>query len=338
MSIASYLSELVSQKNNLAANLVTKGVSASSSETLNTLVPKVLSISGGGGSAVLSPLTVTSNGDYTPGAGIDGFNEVHVSVPGGGGDTIWAGIVDGSLTSINDIGQSVSSIMSFVFSGHTNLETAIFPAAQFIGNCAFQYCSALTTASFPAAVNIKDYAFASCSALTTASFPATESIWTYAFVSCPALTTASFPAAINIGMYAFAYCFSLASAYFPSAVNIGNHAFGYCSSLTKANFPLAESIGTSAFIECRSISTASFPAAANIGNSAFYRCYYLESLYLLGSSVCNLTGSNAFKSTPIGGYSAYTGDFGYIYVPLSLYSSYISASNWSYYSSRFVSI
>ena len=46
---ADYLNKLVSQKNTLADNLVTKGVSASHDETLETLVPKVLNISGGGG-------------------------------------------------------------------------------------------------------------------------------------------------------------------------------------------------------------------------------------------------------------------------------------------------
>lgn len=42
---ADYLNDLVAQKNALADNLITKGVSASQSETLNTLVPKVLEIS-----------------------------------------------------------------------------------------------------------------------------------------------------------------------------------------------------------------------------------------------------------------------------------------------------
>lgn len=46
---ADYLNKLVEQKNTLADNLVTKGVSASHDETLETLVPKVLDISGGGG-------------------------------------------------------------------------------------------------------------------------------------------------------------------------------------------------------------------------------------------------------------------------------------------------
>lgn len=46
---AEYLNKLVEQKNTLADNLVTKGISASHDETLETLVPKVLDISGGGG-------------------------------------------------------------------------------------------------------------------------------------------------------------------------------------------------------------------------------------------------------------------------------------------------
>ena len=45
---ADYLNELVTQKNTLADNLVTKGVAATHDETLETLVPKVLDISGGG--------------------------------------------------------------------------------------------------------------------------------------------------------------------------------------------------------------------------------------------------------------------------------------------------
>ena len=46
---AEYLNKLVTQKNTLADNLVTKGVVATHDETLETLVPKVLNISGGGG-------------------------------------------------------------------------------------------------------------------------------------------------------------------------------------------------------------------------------------------------------------------------------------------------
>lgn len=39
------------------------------------------SVQWGGGSAVLEPLSVVENGDYTPEVGVDGFDEVHVAVP-----------------------------------------------------------------------------------------------------------------------------------------------------------------------------------------------------------------------------------------------------------------
>lgn len=43
---ADYLNKLISQKNTLADNLVTKGITATHDETLETLIPKVLEISG----------------------------------------------------------------------------------------------------------------------------------------------------------------------------------------------------------------------------------------------------------------------------------------------------
>lgn len=47
MAIADYLSNLITQRNNLANNLVEKGVEASQTELFDTLVPKVLEIVGG---------------------------------------------------------------------------------------------------------------------------------------------------------------------------------------------------------------------------------------------------------------------------------------------------
>jgi hypothetical protein len=51
-----------------------------------------------------------------------------------------------------------------------------------------------------------------------------------------------------------------------------------------------------------------------------------------------LYASNAFSSTPIGGYSTSAGTYGSIYVPTSLLTSYKNATNWTYFSSRFVGI
>ena len=61
--IAEYLQELLTQKANLAENLKIKGVDADASETLNTLVPKVLNIPNGGGYKKL-PLFLCGSDKY----------------------------------------------------------------------------------------------------------------------------------------------------------------------------------------------------------------------------------------------------------------------------------
>lgn len=61
---ADYLNKLVGQKNALADNLVTKGVTATHDETLETLVPKVLNISSGSGGGVLSSSELYTGTEY----------------------------------------------------------------------------------------------------------------------------------------------------------------------------------------------------------------------------------------------------------------------------------
>lgn len=120
---------------------------------------------------------------------------------------------------------------------------------------------------------------------------------------------------------------------------IGDYAFYRCTSLTTASFPMVTSIGFSAFMNCSRLTTASFPAATFVGSYAFYKCYNLLSLYLLGSSITSLENASTFKSTPISDYTTSTGGVhGSIFVPASLYDSYLTTTNWSLYSSRFVSV
>ena len=84
MSIADYLTALNNQRGALADNLNSMGVTAQRSEKLNTLVPKVLQIAGGG-SARLQDKTAYQNGIVLPDTGYDGLSSVTVSVAGGGG-------------------------------------------------------------------------------------------------------------------------------------------------------------------------------------------------------------------------------------------------------------
>ena len=113
------------------------------------------------------------------------------------------------------------------------------------------------------------------------------------------------------------------------ANEIGISAFYSCSRLTTADFPMATSIDGNAFRSCSQLTTADFPLATSIGSYAFHSCSKLNALALRSQSLCSLSNSNAFTSTPI-----YKGA-GYIYVPSSLLDSYKSATNWSTYATQF---
>lgn len=67
MSIATAIVALETQRDNLAANLISKGVNAAKTETLSSLVPKVLSIKTGGSSGIMSCLiNVRATGTASP--------------------------------------------------------------------------------------------------------------------------------------------------------------------------------------------------------------------------------------------------------------------------------
>jgi predicted RNA-binding protein with PUA-like domain len=138
-----------------------------------------------------------------------------------------------------------------------------------------------------------------------------------------------------IGDYAFYYCSNLTTVSFPACTTIGSYAFYYCSNLTTASFPACTTINYRAFKDCYNLTTASFPACTMIGDYAFDYCSRLSQLYLTAPSVCKLSKSNAFSSTPYAGYSTYFSGTPYIYVPASLLTSYQTATNWTYFSKYF---
>ena len=234
------------------------------------------------------------------------------------------------LTSISF--PSCTSIGSSAFARCYSLTSVSFPACTNMSNHAFYMCSSLTSVSLPACTSIGSSAFAFCPSLTSVSLPACTNIGTTAFYSCSKLTSISFPSCTSIGSSAFARCYSLTSVSFPACTNMSNHAFYMCSSLTSVSLPACTSIGSSTFYNCSKLTSVSFPACTSIGNSAFYNCSKLTSIYLTNSTVCTLTNSNAFLNTGIGS------NKGYVYVPSSLVASYQTATNWTYFSSRFVGI
>ena len=239
-----------------------------------------------------------------------------------------------------EISGNATFISSYAFYYFSQLTSVNFPnVTTTVGNSAFAFCSGLTTANFSNATSINDYAFYYCSRLATVSFPNATSMRSYAFGYCSGLTIASFPNVTTIGNSAFYYCSRLTTVSFPKVTTISDNAFYNCYGLTTVSFPSATVVGGSAFAFCSGLTTIILPNVTSIGSSAFRNCYNLLSLYLSGSSCPTLRNTNAFVSTPISNYTTSTGGaYGSIFVPSSLYNSYITATGWVTYSDRIVSI
>ena len=200
-AVSNQLSELINQKNALASNLNEMGVEASSSEKLNTLVPKVLDILKPSGT-----IEITENGGYN----VAEYKEANVNV--------------------------VSKLPQVVDKSVTTITADDLAGATEIGKYAFSYCSNLTSVTIPEGVtSIGSYAFYYCGDLTSITLPSTlTSIGPSAFYYCGDLTSITLPSTLtSIGPSAFYRCGGLTSITIPEGVtSIGNSAFQYCTSLT----------------------------------------------------------------------------------------------------------
>ena len=305
MPISTTLQRLVDAKNNIASAIVSMGGSVGVNDGLEAFPSAIDAIPSGGGGVEVSEedLEMLEN------------------------------IIANGYGSSSSISFEVVKIRNYCFESKGNIVEANFPNCTTIGSNAFYRCSSLQSANFPVCTSIGNWAFYYCSSLQSANFPVCTSIGNRAFYYCSSLQQVSFPNCSTIVNEAFNNCTKLQSTNFPNCTTIGNQAFCSCKSLQSVSFPVCTTIGNQAFWGCLKLQSASFPVCTSIGGSAFGLCSSLSALYLLTSSVCILSNSNAFVNTPISK-STYLGYFGSIYVPSSLVSSYKTRTNWTYYSDR----
>lgn len=81
----------------IANAIRTKGGTAANLTYPTGFVSAINAIPTGGGSANIEALSVTQNGTYTAGGGVDGYSPVTVSVSGGGVDARWWGGIEPEL-------------------------------------------------------------------------------------------------------------------------------------------------------------------------------------------------------------------------------------------------
>lgn len=235
------------------------------------------------------------------GASIFGITGTYEGSGGEAVETYENDIIEGTLT--NYTNNTATKVRDTVFFNCKTLKTVSFPACSSIGASAFAGCSSLTTANFDNCTFMASSAFQQCTKLATISFPKCVSVYWAAFSSCSALTTVDLP----------------------ECTYVGGRAFQRCTKVTSFSLPKCKYIYSSAFQSCASLTSLSLPNITVIGSTAFGSCTNLSTLYLTGSTVCTLSGSNAFTGTKI------TSTGGSIYVPTSLVTSYQGATNWTYF-------
>ena len=213
------------------------------------------------------------------------------------------------------------------------------PECSVIGTGAFYSNKQVYNVSIPKCEHIMSSAFYNCANLSSLYVTSSLSQIDYNAFNHTSLSAINFDWDINIGSRAFSSCSYLTSVNLPSCSILDEQVFAGCTRLLNVSVPNCNSLGTWAFSSCYSLGSLSLPKCSYIGSSAFAKCTRLIMLYLLSTSLCTLKHSNAFTSTPIGGYTTSAGGtYGSIFVPASLFNSYKTATNWAYFSSRFVSV
>lgn len=308
-------------------------------------VPAVELPKSGGGTASFTDVTDTTaaasdvaSGKYFYTAA--GVKTAGTASGGGGGDKINE-LIARTISGVYQ-NSEITSVGAYAFGEAYYLSGVSFPNVSTVGTYAFRFCSKLADVYMPSCSSFAQNAFFTCG-IQTASFPAAINAANAVFANCSKLAFVSMPIIREVGSSCFSGCSNLSEVHIAmsgtSTCRIWHNAFLGCSQLTTFESPLISYIGSYAFSGCTKIQSFSFPNLQEIRISAFYKCFNLLSLYLMGSSMVSLFASNNFTSTPIGGYTGSTGGvYGSIFVPSSLYSSYIAATNWTYFSSRFVSV
>lgn len=294
---ADYLNKLVDQKNALADNLVTKGVAATHDETLETLVPKVLEISGGGGGNGIYPIGENGRptGDVFVPSGVVNLDKYVFSY-------------NSNVTSIT-FSEGLVSTGSEACCNDSKLESVSLPSTfKTFGQSTFESCSNLTTVNIPDEVTelvigsrcfwgcnlsnesanklisksseIGSNVFYRCNNIISIEIVATK-FGNYCFEGCSGLTNVKLVNTDNyggFGGYMFYNCTALETVTMPSSyIKISGSMFQN-TKINTFTFPnTLTQIGASAFEQCSSLSTVTIAdeATFSIGNYAFKKCSVL---------------------------------------------------------------
>lgn len=211
-----------------------------------------------------------------------------------------------------------------------------------IGSSAFQSCRALQTVNISTATTINANAFSGCVNLINCSFSTVTFVGNGAFYSCSCLRNIDFlsmastqSVQTNIAEL-LCNCNPKHLTLYMASGYVGNWGLSGAQ-IETINLSKITSIYSQAFYGCWYLSIVSLKAIKTIQSSAFQQCIMLHTFDLSQVSQVPTLSMDVFAYTPMVS-SDFYGYYGSIYVPKSLYNSFKTATNWTTYSARMVSV
>lgn len=219
----------------------------------------------------------------------------------------------------------------------TNITSFDAPELTTVDARSFNNCESLMTFSSPKLTSLGKadgtggtYIVCGCYDLVSFDAPLVEDLGQDCFKNCYSLEVVDFPAAHGaMGVRCFNNCYSISSVNIPQITIINGSGITGSYVLRELNLPSVVTINGSGVASCTALKKVTLGSITNLAASAFNGCSSLETVIITqDESVCTLQNRNAFNGSKI------ASGTGKIYVPDSLYDSYLTATNWSTYAAQ----
>ena len=257
----------------------------------------------GGGSAVITGLSVTENGIYIA-TGVDGYNPVEVDVP------IPSFVTETLSVSANNTyypGQGVDGFSQVIVDVQPALQTKsvsvnglVTPDEGYYGLSAVDVsvpAPAFVTETLSVTENNTYYPGTGVDGFSQVVVNVPQSVTGFTekeLTEGQVTITNLNNSASYVANNAFINNQGLQTANLPNVSVVYSGAFQSCKYLSQVNLPICEYIYTSAFQDCQRLQDVSLPACKRISNQAFRAC--TMSLVNVSLPVCEFISNNAFEN------------------------------------------